>query len=338
MAAAAVSVAASGAVPVPPVPEPEVSFMAPLATEAMLLDSIAVDGRIVVAGERGIVLVSDDAGESWRQSQTPTRSTLTGVYFVDRDTGWVVGHDAVILRTTDGGASWVELYFDPDDQRPLFDVWFADADRGFAIGAYGLFMQTSDGGQSWDVGELVPEPWRGDDAGDEQDGDWAEDDVFYDYHLNHIVAADGRLYIAAEAGNFFRSDDGGDTWYSMPTIYEGSYFCTLPLPGDELLLMGLRGNMFRSPDGGVTWEEVSTPVEVLLNHAIVLDDGTILVAGMAGALLESNDGGRSFRLHQQPDRKGIATLMALPGGAIVAAGEAGVSRLTREQYATGSDS
>ncbi|MBT8143142.1 MAG: hypothetical protein KJO55_00475 [Gammaproteobacteria bacterium] len=315
----------------PAIPEPGQTFIAPLATEAMLLDAINVDERIVVVGEKGIVLISDDAGLSWRQPQTGTRITLTGVHFSDRDNGWVVGHDSLILRTTDGGATWQEVYSDPDDQRPLFDVWFADSETGIAVGAYGLMLLTGDGGETWELTELIPEPWPDlqsladtpDEGGDEFD---FEDDEFYDFHLNHIVPApSGDLYVAAEAGHFFRSPDSGATWYSMPTIYEGSFFNSIPLSGEQLLLIGLRGNIFRSNDGGQNWLPIDSPVTVLLNDGLLLDDGTILIGGMAGAVLESRDGGRSFSLLQQSDRKAISVILPIADG-LLTVGEAGVQR------------
>lgn len=328
------------AVDYPPIPGPDETFIAPLATSAMLLDGVYTDGRLAVVGEHGIVLISDDEGLSWRQSPTGTRATLTGVHFHDRLTGWVVGHDAIVLRTTDGGESWSRVYYDPDDQRPLFDVWFADAERGFAIGAYGLYLTTGDGGKSWEVSELVPEPWpdlasAAEDDDDEGDGFDFEDDQFYDFHLNHIVpSASGDLYVSAETGNFFRSGDGGATWYSMPTTYEGSFFSTLPLGGGKLLLMGLRGNLFSSNNGGEAFSEVDSPVAVLLNGGTVLPDGTILIGGMAGALLESTDDGDTFELRQQADRKAISVLLPV-SDAVIVVGEAGVRRVTLEQLRAG---
>lgn len=323
----------------PQKPPPGQAFAAPLATRAMMLDAISVDGRLVVVGEHGIVLISDDDGLSWRQSITPARTTLTGVHFHDKNMGWVVGHDALILRTLDGGGTWSQVHFDPDDQRPLFDVWFRNAKRGFAVGAYGLLLATTDGGENWESSNLESEPWPdlttvGLDP-DESDDFEFENDVFFDFHLNNIVAAKGGdLYIAAETGNFFRSGDGGETWFSMPTTYEGSFFSVLPLDRERLLLMGLRGNLFYSNNGGEAFSDIDSPVKVLLNGGAVLDDGTILIGGMAGALLESNDGGATFQLRQQNDRKAISVLLPA-GDAIVVVGEAGVRRATLDQLRSG---
>jgi len=51
-------------------------------------------------------LVSDDGGAGWRQVPVPTRTMLTGVTFVDDSLGFAVGHDSVILHTSDGGKIW----------------------------------------------------------------------------------------------------------------------------------------------------------------------------------------------------------------------------------------
>jgi photosystem II stability/assembly factor-like uncharacterized protein len=156
----------------------ERSIVAPLAADSLMLDGTAIDTRIVAVGERGHVLISSDYGRTWKQAEVPSRATLTGVHFHDADLGWAVGHDATILRTTDGGRSWERVYHDPDEESPLFDIWFSNADKGFAVGAYGLFLATSDGGATWEQ-RLISE--------------------YDDFHLHHIARSDsGRLFIAAE--------------------------------------------------------------------------------------------------------------------------------------------
>ena len=69
-----------------------------------------------------------------QQIDVPTRAMLTGVTFVSNDVGLAVGHDSVILRTTDGGNTWDMVFSAPEDEAPFFDVWFADANNGVAIG------------------------------------------------------------------------------------------------------------------------------------------------------------------------------------------------------------
>jgi photosystem II stability/assembly factor-like uncharacterized protein len=285
---------------------PEQAVQAPLAERSLMLDVCAAGDALLAVGERGHILVSEDGGDTWRQAEVPTRATLTGVFFHDRQLGWVVGHDSVILRTTDGGASWERVYWAPEDEAPFLDVWFSDAQNGFAIGAYGSFYKTSDGGVTW-ASEYISED---------------------DWHLHQIArSASGRLYIAAEAGFAYRSDDGGATWAALPMPYEGSYFGVLPLEDDVVLLFGLRGHLFRSEDGGETWVEVETGTVAMLNHGLRLADGTIVIAGLGGAVLVSADGGRSFEQRQQSNRRGIQAAIEVEGGGLLAVGELGMREL-----------
>lgn len=263
------------------------SIPARLAAKSLLLDGASVGALTVAVGERGHVLLSRDGGASWTQADVPTRAMLTGVHLHDEKLGWAVGHDETILRTRDGGATWDLVRSDPEAERPLLDVWFRDAEHGIAVGAYGAFLVTADGGTTWEerpIGEG-------------------------DFHLNRIAPAAGdTLYLAAEAGHIYRSDDAGESWIALRTPYEGSYFGVLPLGDGGLLAFGLRGNLFRSDDRGATWSELATGTEATLMAGVEID-GQVLVAGLAGVLLRSADGGRSFQSEAFDDRRAHAGIL-----------------------------
>ncbi len=281
---------------------------------------------MAAVGERGHIFISEDQGESWRQTEVPTRATLTGVFFYDANLGWAVGHDAIILRTRDGGENWARVYYAPEQQRPLLDVWFKDAQNGFAIGAYGFLLRTADGGETWSPQQIG--------RGDELREAFDELGEVGDFHLNHITrSGTGRLYVAAEAGTIYRSDDDGETWVTLSSPYHGSFFCTLALANEALLVFGLRGHMYRSEDAGESWEQVKTSTEAMLTDGLRLEDGTVIVAGLAGTLLVSNDGGRRFSLEQQGDRQGLATVLEADDGGLILIGEFGVTKLPRRERA-----
>lgn len=280
----------------------EYSRIARLAPQALALDAVAVDSRLVAVGERGHVLLSEDGGASWAQARVPTRSMLTAVDFHDRELGWAVGHDSVILRTTDGGTNWERMYWAPEDEAPFFDVWFEDESYGIAIGAYGSFFETFDGGETWE-------------------SRWISDD---DWHLHQLAsAADGTMYIAAEAGSVYRSDDGGESWITLPAPYEGSFFGILPVDG-AVLLFGLRGHLYRSEDAGESWQEIETDTVAMLTDGIVMSDGTIVIVGLGGKVLRSTDGGRSFDVFQEANRRGISAIVEYKPGDVFMVGEFGV--------------
>ena len=291
----------------------EEAVKARLAIESLLLDGAAAGSRLVVVGERGHILLSDDSGESWSQAEVPTRALLTAVHMHDERVGWAVGHDAIILRTRDGGETWTMVHRAPEEELPLLDVWFRDERTGFAAGAYGYFLATADGGDTWTARAI------------------SEDD----FHLNALFPAGGeptesqtpesqRLYIAAEAGVAYRSDDGGETWRELPSPYAGSWFGGLALDDEQVLLAGLRGHLFRSEDAGETWVQVPTDTNATLTGAIRLSSGAILITGLEGTLLTSRDDGRSVTSERLPSREGVSDALPLEGNGVLLVGEFGV--------------
>ncbi len=281
------------------------AVMAPLAPRSLLLAAVRVEERLVAVGERGHILLSDDHGASWRQVPVPTRATLTAVSFHDRWRGWAVGHDHVILRTGDGGETWELVHVAPEEESPLLHVLLLDGSRGLAVGAYGALLASADAGQSWERRFLSEE-------GEE------------DWHLNALAEApDGTLYLAAEAGHLYRSDDRGETWLELPSPYHGSFFGVLPLEGDTLLAFGLRGHLFRSDDRGKSWTQLDTDTEESLFAGVRRRDGAIVIVGLAGTVLRSHDQGQTFTLHPQPGRQGLTAVVESADGTLLGFGEGG---------------
>src|SRR5690242_5358487 len=121
-----------------------------LAARGLLIAIAPAGQRLVAVGDRGIIVLSDDRGASWRQAQyVPTQALLTGVCFLDTQHGVAVGHDEVILITADGGSHWQRTHYAPEAQRPLLDVWCGTAGQAIAVGAYSAYFSSADGGASW---------------------------------------------------------------------------------------------------------------------------------------------------------------------------------------------
>jgi photosystem II stability/assembly factor-like uncharacterized protein len=304
--------------------EVEYALRKPLAEKSLLLDGAAAGDLLVAVGERGHILHSRDQGVTWTQADSvPTRAALTAVFLHDNQLGWAVGHDATIVRTRDGGANWDLVYSAPEEELPLLDVWFEDADNGVAIGAYGHYLATSNGGDSWSFVTIAAAT-----AEEDLEADPFAYDEGGDYHLNHIARSEtGPLYIAAEAGTAYRSDDQGKTWTTLEPPYEGSFFSSLPLDNDSLLLFGLRGHLFRSDDAGETWRQLDSGTQAMLTDGTRLQDGTVVIIGLEGTLLVSRDGGETFTFKGQADRQGYSSVLPLPGGGLILFGEFGVTIL-----------
>jgi photosystem II stability/assembly factor-like uncharacterized protein len=273
----------------------------------LLLDGAVVGPDIVAVGERGAIFRSTDNARTWQAAASLATATLTGVTFVPEGVrGWAVGHDALILTTSDAGRTWQQQWQGESLADSFLDVLALDAQRVIAVGAYGLFVTTIDGGKTWTRRKI------GDD----------------DYHFNRLSRGPtGTLYLAGERGTLLRSSDEGATWKRIAAAYEGSFYGILPLDKRTLVAHGLRGRTFRSIDDGDTWVPLATPEPVLLAASLKLRSNFFVFAGHARVLLISRDYGKSLTKWENPLTTAVAELVEAPDGSIVALGEAGATLL-----------
>jgi photosystem II stability/assembly factor-like uncharacterized protein len=312
----------------PPSAEP-----ARLAAQSLLIALATAGPRLVAVGDRGIIVLSDDKGASWLQAASvPTQALLTGVCFLDARHGVAVGHDEVILTTADGGRTWQRTHYGPEAQRPLLDVWCGAGNRVIAVGAYSTYLTSADGGATWrDVSftpaprPTAPAPMRAAATAPAADPGGGEAGAAGGgYHLNRIVSGAGaRLYIAAEAGHLYRSDDSGATWQELASPYEGSFFDVLPLSDGGVLALGLRGNLYRSEDAGESWQRIATGTVEMLDGGASFAGAGVAIVGLSGVVLISRDGGHTFTLVQQSDRSGLSAALSVGDEMLAAVGEHG---------------
>ena len=314
-----------------------------LASRALLIAVASAGERLVAVGDRGHILLSDDKGRTWAQSgSVPTQALLTGVCFADAQRGIAVGHDEVILTTADAGRTWKRTHYAPEAQQPLLDVWCGQGGRAIAIGAYSAYFSSENGGATWKERKFAAQPVRAQAAqakgatastGTAAESADSADNTGGGFHLNRILGSSpSRLYIAAEAGHLYRSDNGGVDWVELPSPYEGSFFGVLPLAGDALLAYGLRGNLLRSEDAGLTWQRTRTGTVAMLDGGVAFGTGrvpdAVAIVGLSGVVLVSHDGGKSFVLLQQDDRKGLSDVVAVGAGTLLTVGEGGAKVIT----------
>jgi len=266
---------------------------------AVLLGAARAGFRIVAVGERGVVIVSDDGAQHWKQVGVPVSTTLTAVRFADKDHGYALGHGGTVLGTSDGGQSWKRLldgrqlaqvmlaaaksggdaaamksadrFVADGPDKPLLDLLVFDAKRVLVVGAYGIALFSEDGGATWNS-------WR------------ARLDNPKELHLYAIRQRGDRLVIAGEQGLVLQSTDRGATFKRVATPYAGSYF-TVELPDDRTIVAaGLRGNAWRSPDAGANWSRIASPAPVSITASAIGPDGDVLFANQAGMVLALVDG------------------------------------------------
>jgi photosystem II stability/assembly factor-like uncharacterized protein len=189
-------------------------------------------------------------------------ATLQAVSPLNDSVAWVGGHQGVILRTTDGGRTWVKLRAPGGDSLQFRDVYAVSRDSAYVLsagpGAASRIYRTADGGISWDLQFLN-----------------RDSSAFYDcfdfWDATHGIALSdavgGRLLLITTA-------DDGSHWVPLPPevrpqaapgeggfAASGTCLVTAP-PGDVWITTGSRGlgKVYRSADRGRHWSDVVLPL------------------------------------------------------------------------------
>lgn len=286
--------------------------------------------RLVAVGERGIVLLSDNSGKTWRQVITPVQVSLLAVQFVNAKTGWAVGHLGVVLHTIDGGETWskqldgiqaadivAKAAETPEEQtaaqrlvndgpdKPFLNLFFEDELNGYIIGAYNLIFRTTDGGKSWQSWQQHVTNPKG-------------------LHLYGLRPAAGSLFLVGEQGLLFCSTDRGNTFNQIASPYKGSFFGLVASKSGQIVIYGLRGNAFWSGDQGHSWKKIETKLEVTISDGIELSDGSLVLVSQTGDLLISHNNGQDFQLQTGHESQPIAAIAQASDSSLIVAGLRGI--------------
>ncbi|WP_044529522.1 WD40/YVTN/BNR-like repeat-containing protein [Herbaspirillum sp. B65] len=269
------------------------------AQRSMMLAAAQAGERVVAVGARGLVILSDDGGQHWRQArQVPVDFTLTAVSFSDDKQGWAVGHGGVVIHTADGGETWQLQRSATDVDQPLFTVYFRDSQHGWAAGLWSLLLQTADGGKTWTTLHL---PMA---AGSKRN----------DLNLLHLFPGQGEaIYLAAEQGTLYHSADAGQHWDVLATGSKASLWSgVLAQPSGTLIVAGLGGKLLRSTDAGANWQTVSIPTSGSIT-TLQATPGLLTASSLEGKLLQSRDDGVNWQVVWSSPQALTTVLVTSPG-------------------------
>jgi len=247
-----------------------------------------------VVGHDGVVLKTEDGGETWRKM-------LDG-----RQAAEVIKK----YRETHSDLSEEALYeyerFEMEgSDKPFLTVHFMDDDRGVVLGAFNYAFLTEDGGQTW-----IPFSHRIDNP--------------MGYHIYSAFEHAGVLYAVGEKGLVLRWDEESERLVAVESPYQGSWFAGVSL-GQELLLVGLRGSAYYgSPESG--WQRLEL-TEDSINNVVAISADAALLVGQSGKVFRIDRQGNGFS-SQELSSGGMPIYdAALAGDALVIVGLRGARRL-----------
>ncbi len=187
----------------PDVGEPERSLM-----KTFFLDK--KNGFAV--GADGTILRTENGGSFWEDVSLdcmeilPEELMMNGivsvnlydVFFMNKNSGWVVGDSGSVFHSDDGGKEWrlIHIGLLP----PLFSIAFKDENEGWAVGQNGFSLKTDDGGESW--GKIVID----------------KECSLYSIRIQGNYGA-----IVGDQATIIATTDGGNTWAMVKTDLKPPY-------------------------------------------------------------------------------------------------------------------
>ena len=307
----------------------------------VLISVTRAGSRLVAVGEHGVIIFSDDDGQTWRQALVPVSVVIVTVAFSNPNEGWAAGDYGVILHTDDGGATWqlqisgiqvnqlimtaatrfaasdpanpasqravrrASFFMQDGPDKPFLTILPFGPQKVMVFGAYRMCVESDDRGKSWtDCSLDVLDP--------------------ISHNLYDVIEAGSSIYIAGEVGNIFRSVDGGKTFLPVTEPAVNTLFGILNTNDSALIAFGVAGHMFRSTDHGTTWSPVKINAGANLTAGIILNSGHILIVSEAGDVFSSTDDGLTFHQTDENLGMGLYDLTLAENGDLIFVGTAGV--------------
>ncbi len=330
-------------------------------TACALLDITRSGKRLVAVGERGLIIFSDDSGNSWTQAQVPVRTTLTGICFSDPENGWAIGHETVLLHSRDGGSSWQKTLDGTTinqmmvkAMQAIVDDLHKQAQNATEAESARLKNVIEDAevnlrGFKETAAEGPIQPLLDIDFINPQEGiivgafgiilrtadggrNWTPllDRISnpMGYHFYGLARTRDQVFIFGEAGGMYRSHDAGRHWEPLESPYQGSFFNALGDPRGGLVAgFGLRGNLVISRDDGNTWQHLQLGQGAALTGGCRLSERRFILVGMAGVIYL----GQSSQAELKTVKTGFPACMAAaeaPDGNLVLVGLRGIKKIT----------
>jgi photosystem II stability/assembly factor-like uncharacterized protein len=207
----------------------------------------ALDSNYAVIGYNGFYKTTD-GGLNWTHPDIPVEASIVDIEMVDEQTIIYGSTNGMIYKSTDGGNTWSQKFFNSSLTTFINYVKMFDADKGIAMGdalSGGLpavFIKTTDGGESWvsinnnAFGGYSGDTWRRIDFTDEHTG------YFYESGINPQA--------------LYKTTDGGSSWNivdSYPLVALINFY------DDQIGLFAIIPEyiVYRTVDGAISWSPSS---------------------------------------------------------------------------------
>lgn len=226
--------------------------------------------EIWAAGKDGVLIRSQDGGDSWSPANVNATDDLNDILRLDANTLLIVGDGGVVLRSITNGALWTTI---PTPVSSELVAVHRSGSNVMAVGEQGTILRSVNDGQTWSALN----------SGSATD-------------LQAVHSNDAQSWWAVgRNGTVLHSVDDGITWSVQPVGTLADLNAVQFISPAVGLIAGDEGVILRTIDGGDNWAPVPSGTGVELQALTVQGAQTVYVCGVSGTIRRSSDGGQSWQ-------------------------------------------
>lgn len=175
------------------------------------------------------------------QNPVPDGNDLWSTFFIDDNTGWIIGSEGFIKKTTNSGLDWIQQ--NSGTTLTLKSIQFVNINTGWVCGEEGLILKTTNGGLNWFA--------------------LTSGTVENLTDINYCDSNTG--YAVGFSGTILKTTDGGSSWTSQISNTTSDFFSVDFV--DDFVGYAVGGKywdsdsyiLLKTTDGGVNWLEKPIP-------------------------------------------------------------------------------
>lgn len=247
------------------------------------------------------VSASNNGGEEWF-TILPNFSAYDGFFDPEKNEEiFVGGHRsriATILKSTDSGGTWVQIYSEPTAQAAVTAMTYDPKSPSvfYAGLSTGTILKSQNSGETWSAVSQLK-----------------------DRIIKLVFSPDGKLlYLLGREQGVKKSSDDGKTWTNLTVANAEAPYndLTYDFNSPATLYLGLKSGMYVSRDTGGSWTKIVLPAtpQVVNVSAIAVNakDTKQIFAAVESTVYRSDDRGQTWRTVSLPTGRIISQIIIDP--------------------------
>jgi photosystem II stability/assembly factor-like uncharacterized protein len=259
------------------------------------------------------------AQSGWQSQPSGTSNWLHSAYFTSSSTGWIVGANGIILKTTNGGDNWTSQASGTNEY--FYALYFTSSSTGWTVGSGGIILKTTNGGDNWipqsnGTGFLssvhFTNPTTGWAVGDSILGEvilkttnggdnWVSQSSGITGSLSSVYfrnSSTGWAVGGYETSDIITTTNGGENWTSQSSGTTQSLRSVFFRPSSSTgWIVGHNGTILKTTNSGVNWISQSSGITNAAFYSVYF---TSLTTGWAvaqfGIIVKTTNGGTNWIL------------------------------------------